>query len=284
MAQLFAQVHGSKRFHHNQHYLEHLPAVAKEFNLSQISCYSLERRIRGLKTKINSTQKPEVNAANILISTANANFHSRSKALCVIEEVNQIDTAFKNIANLNDFSNYNLKKLLADVINVSTQGIEPTIKYANGIAIKKKVFYHSSLHPGNRKTRTCTNALVKSERGNEPCIAKTLLLFKHQQSSHDLPKYFVLIQLYSQISVSLAGIPFCDGNQHVNMNDLYANTLLKVVPVDALISPVATLKSNCALKEYNNRIYFFWPQMQRANMQIGQAVSAFNFEDAIFNF
>lgn len=253
-------------------------------NLSQISCYSLERRIRSLKHKINSTQKPEVNAANIIISTANANFNSRSKAIYGIEEVSNIDDAFKHASSLNNFESHKLKQLLADVVKISTQDIEPTIKYANGISFSKKVFYHSSLLPGNRKMRTCINALVKPERGNNPCIAKTLLLFQHQQSSHDLPKQFALIQLYDQISVSLAGIPFCDGNHHINMDDIYANTLLKVVPVDALLSPVATLKSNCELKEYTNRIYFFWPQMQRANMQIGQAVSAFNFEDAIFNF
>ena len=97
-------------------------------------------------------------------------------------------------------------------------------------------------------------------------------------------KHFALVQFYDEISVSLAGIPYCDGNRQVNMNALSGSSLLKVVPLDHLAFPVGTLISGCELKEYHNRVYFFWPQMNRSDLQLDQAVTAFGFDTSLFDF
>ncbi|OBZ80891.1 hypothetical protein A0J61_11060 [Choanephora cucurbitarum] len=68
------------------------------------------------------------------------------------------------------------------------------------------------------------------------------------------------------------------------MDALSESFLLKVVPLDHLTSPVATLISGCELKEYHNRVYFFWPQMNRSDLQLDQTVTAFDFDTSFFDF
>ena len=140
------------------------------------------------------------------------------------------------------------------------------------------------LKTDNRRMHVCNNALIKVKHSDRHCIAKTLLLFGYQANQAAKSKHFALVQFYDEISISLAGIPYCDGNCQVNLNALSGSSLLKVVPLDHFASPVATLISGYELKEYHNRVYFFWPQMNRSDLQLDQAVTAFGFHTSLFDF
>ncbi|OBZ86141.1 hypothetical protein A0J61_05805 [Choanephora cucurbitarum] len=144
----------SKDFTINQHYLEYLHAIGKEYDWSQISCYSLQRRIRGLKTKIDSSQKPKVDKSNILVSTTNTNFYTRSKIAYGVEGINLIDVAFKNLSSASHFESYLFEQKLANIFETSTEDIEFTTKYVNSIFLIEGAFYCSFLKPGSRKMRT----------------------------------------------------------------------------------------------------------------------------------
>ncbi|OBZ80287.1 hypothetical protein A0J61_11664 [Choanephora cucurbitarum] len=195
-----------------------------------------------------------------------------------------VKPSFCHAADINSFNTYKLKPLLAEAIDKNVQDINNTIKYTTTVKFSKKVFYDSNLRTDNRRMHVCNNALVKVNYDDKYCVAKTLLLFEYQSNQVTKSEHFALVQFYDKISVSLAGISYCDGNRQVNVNVLSQGSLLKVVTLDHMASLIAILISECELKEYHNRVYLFWPQMNRSDLQLDQAVAAFGFETSLFDF
>ncbi|KAI8354578.1 hypothetical protein EDC96DRAFT_566786 [Choanephora cucurbitarum] len=155
-----------------------------------------------LSIKNMTSHKSVATLSNVLVSTANTNSHTRIKVAYGIEEANLIDIAFKDLSSVSHFESYMFEQKLADIFEISTEDIESPIK-----------------------------------KGNDSHTTKTSLLLEHQQSINNLSKHLALTQLFDWISVSLIDIPFCEGNHHITMNDIHANTLVKLVSVDAILSP-----------------------------------------------
>ncbi|KAI8062073.1 hypothetical protein BDF21DRAFT_455596 [Thamnidium elegans] len=73
--------------------------------------------------------------------------------------------------------------------------------------------------------------------------------------------------IYQNVTVSNAGIPFCSLTERNNQSDINECSVLEVIDINDLMVTVAAMKSNLI---HANRIYFFWPGMKRANIELGE--------------
>ena len=89
---------------------------------------------------------------------------------------------------------------------------------------------------------------------------------------------YILIHLYQGIQISAAGIPFCDTNDLAN-NISSRDTVSEVIPLEALLVPLAMLQPVTNLDRYFGCMYFFWSNMSRTAAPLEGHRISFDFQD-----
>lgn len=266
----------------NQHYLSHLTDVIREVGpLPQVICRSMERRIGRIKKKINSTFNPEKNAENIFINEAYRNYDKRCSALTTASDDNAYDddvalefveSDFRFKTTIDAYEYLDLTTALSSLWGVDKDTINKDILIASSIhSNNKRKTFDSHLKGSSRKIKLAKYSLVKlrsdvdEEFERVPYLCRTLLIFKHIQDGQEA--MMAMIQLYVNVSISEGNIPYCSLREKANQSELSDKTIIEMVPVNDLVKPVAAMVSNL---KHKNRMYFFWPDMPRSSIEVGQ--------------
>lgn len=139
--------------------------------------------------------------------------------------------------------------------DIPETSVAENIHCAKKIDIGKKRLFDSSLL-----------ALINLGEDSNQVIGKILLMFEHYQFQSK--QQLALVHIYQNIHINRGGILFGDVTERGNQDKINSCSVLKLVKIDSLDFTVAAIVSN--LKENENVIYFFWPEMKRVDFEIGE--------------
>lgn len=186
----------------------------------------------------------------------------------------QVSIDFIKTVNINDSQVYErLLNLLATHYQILDFDVNPICTCATTITLGENRTFDSALTPPPHKKKLCQYALARTPKSELPCLIRVLLIFQHEHYGKNFN--FVYAQVFQNITIPISGIPECQFD--ISNSDMMSPSCdLSLFKFDDLLTSVAVLKS-----QISNKLFFFWPEMKRADIKIYPNDDMFCYENFV---